>query len=256
MCTPLNAVTEPLTQGSIREFPEEGQALAQRARAASRIPEAQVSVNPLSGCSSTTPASLGCYLLRASPHRSCARHLFRPDGHHHPVVPADPLDASLEWLRRTTLQQNPLVPRVLYCARGSSMPLPLPLTPTAKPQRRRRRPRAGTLVSHWAVRAGIAVLPIAPSTGPQLAPRRCEVRSAAAALAVEVSPRVVRVLARRERLDVAVHRATDRQTTLRIRGVLTGLIVPRPRPTDRFRPRARVLEGLHAADKIPLGAPI
>ncbi|KAJ7668887.1 hypothetical protein B0H17DRAFT_1209859 [Mycena rosella] len=242
-------------------------ALAQRARAASRILEAQVGTNPrirvqqddafvpwdaipFSAPPPTVPASA----TSSSPPKST-------------TIPVVPADASPEWLRRT-----------VCCARwelDAAAPAPdasgeAPATTKTPPRTVRlavlssaappastadggaltkHEPRAaGTLVSHWAARAGIAVLSVAPSTGPHNPPPGAAMGSGApstaaepprrpragtqtkrgggagigggsggggkgssglverppAALAMEVSPRVVRVLARGERLDAGV----------------------------------------------------
>ncbi|KAJ6602766.1 hypothetical protein DFH09DRAFT_1069137 [Mycena vulgaris] len=240
-------------------------ALAQRARAASRILEAQVGTNPRIRVqqdhafvpwdsipfSAPTPATTST----ATTATATA---------HAPATPADALDASPEWLRRTVCcarwevdaatgapdvkgeakdKGHVTPPRIVRLAVLSSAAPPISTADGGALTKHEPR-AAGTLVSHWAARAGIAVLPVAPSTGaPHAAPgavhgngvstptaaeppRRPRagtqtkrgggagigggsggkgnsglVERPPAALAMEFSPRVVRVLARGERLD-------------------------------------------------------
>ncbi|KAJ7112994.1 hypothetical protein C8R44DRAFT_234521 [Mycena epipterygia] len=239
-------------------------ALAQRARAASRILEAQVGTNPRIRVQQddafvpwdAIPFSAPCATPATSttaPTTTSESTTLRTTSP--TTAPADVLDASPEWVRRTVCcarweldnaaategkDKDETAPsRTVRLAVLSSA---TPPTSTADGGAlSKHEPRAmGTLVGHWAARGGITVLPIAPSTnapnanpGPSNGgstptatdpPRRPRagtqtkrgggggagsgpkggsglVERPPAALAMEVSPRVVRVLARGERLD-------------------------------------------------------
>ncbi|KAJ7479803.1 hypothetical protein FB451DRAFT_1086367 [Mycena latifolia] len=242
-------------------------ALAQRARAASRILEAQVGTNPRIRVQQddafvpwdAIPFSEAINNATAATATSTA-----PTTAPNPVVSADVPDASPEWVRRTVccarweLNEAAATPHATAVAKDKAKTPKTPprtvclavLSSAAPPASTadggaltKHEPRAaGTLVSHWAVRAGITVLPVAPSSGApngapgaanggggtpttMEAPRRPRantqtkrgggpgaygsggrgggglVERPPAALAMEVSPRAVRVLARGERLD-------------------------------------------------------
>ncbi|KAJ7602448.1 hypothetical protein DFH06DRAFT_1115699 [Mycena polygramma] len=231
--------------------------LAQRARAASRILEAQVGTNPRIRVQQddafvpwdSIPFSDTATTTTGSPTAPAA------------PTPADDLDISPEWLRRTVCcarweseaatpkdkgNAAASAPRTV-CVAVLSTDAP-PLSTADGGPLSKHEPRAsGTLVGHWAARAGLTVLPISPSshaantgantptgTSPPSgteSPRRPRsgtqtkrgggagasgsgggswskgsslVERPAAAIAMEGSPRVVRVLARGERLDVGV----------------------------------------------------
>ncbi|KAJ7780855.1 hypothetical protein DFH07DRAFT_1055732 [Mycena maculata] len=247
-------------------------ALAQRARAASRILEAQVGTNPRIRVQQddafvpwdtisfsdppaiTAPATT---TTRATTTESVTT--TTPATHSVPPAPADAPDASPEWVRRTVCcarwevdapaapedkamniknKDQPRTVRLAVLASTAAGAAPLS-TADGGPLSKHEPRAAGTLVGHWAARAGIAVLPVAPSTGPPggahgngngngngaptARPRSGTqtkrgggggggmggakiaggslVERPPAAVAMEVSPRVVRVLARGERLD-------------------------------------------------------
>ncbi|KAJ7844638.1 hypothetical protein B0H13DRAFT_126493 [Mycena leptocephala] len=239
-------------------------ALAQRARAASRILEAQVGTNPrirvqqddafvpwdtipFATPNTTTSVTTDSTTTSSATTTTTASSTATP-------ASTDDRDASPEWVRRTVCcarwelsaaapGDNVAIPARTVCVAVLAPDAPPLSTADGGPLSKHEPRAAGTLVGHWAARAGIKVLPVAPSTnaanasagapnGPSSPitiepPRRPRagtqtkrgggsgggggggsgpkggslVERPAAALAMEVSPRVVRVLARGERLD-------------------------------------------------------
>lgn len=265
LCSRLERIDQPFDAAlNTLDLLKKGtSALAQRARAASRILEAQVGTNPrirVQQDDAFVPwDAIPFSALNVTPATSTTAPTSTSESTTLPTTSpatalADAPDASPEWVRRTVCcarweldnaaatedkdKDETAPPRTVRLAVLSSV---TPPTSTADGGAlSKHEPRAmGTLVSHWAARGGITVLPIAPSThapnanpGPSNGgttpttadpPRRPRagtqtkrgggsggagsgpkgglVERPPAALAMEVSPRVVRVLARGERLD-------------------------------------------------------
>ncbi|KAF7334492.1 PINc domain-containing protein [Mycena venus] len=229
-------------------------ALAQRARAASRILEAQVGTNPRIRVQQDDAFIPWDAIPFSTPNATTAPTAPAAAA----AAPADDPGASPEWVRRTVCCARWEVDEAAK-GKGATAAAPprtvclVVLAPDAPPLSTadggplsKHEPRAtGTLVAHWAARAGVTVLPVAPSlpnaganahgaSAAAEAPRRPRsntntqskrggggsgiggsgiggggggkggslVERPAAAIAMEGSPRIVRVLARGERLDV------------------------------------------------------
>ncbi|KAJ7641288.1 hypothetical protein FB45DRAFT_899863 [Roridomyces roridus] len=232
--------------------------VAQRARAASRILEAQVGTNPRIRVQQDDAFVPWDTITFSGSEPSPGAVTPGPTDGPAPAPAAPlPVESAPEWVRRTVCcarweaenvdspaDNDKPQPRIVCFATVASTPTPASATdgPANKHE-----PRAtGTLVRHWAARAGVKVLPVAPSTGrnqdtngngtptqgttpidiqPPRRPRAGTgpkrgggggggfmagksgslVERPAAALAMEApgSPRIVRVLARGEKLDAA-----------------------------------------------------
>ncbi|KAJ7074483.1 hypothetical protein C8F01DRAFT_25741 [Mycena amicta] len=134
--------------------------IAQRARAASRILEAQVGSNPRIRVQQDAAFVPWDKITLPSPRSSTDGTAKTPD---------PDKESAQEWVRRTIccarweLDEASATSRVVRLA-VLAPDANAPIIATADPVISKHEPRAaGALVSHWAARAGIATLPVAPS---------------------------------------------------------------------------------------------
>ncbi|KAG2113505.1 uncharacterized protein F5147DRAFT_770721 [Suillus discolor] len=141
--------------------------LAQRARSASRILEAQVGTNPR------------IRVQRDDAFIPCDRIEFKDlslgDAKDKATLQSLHLSGSPEWVRRMIFVLTVLSPSTApaQVCRTEAMPevsSPVPL-PAPNPHTHKYEPRsAGLLIGHWATRAGITLLEVEPSAAPLIPP--------------------------------------------------------------------------------------